>query len=341
LHRYDIHTAAYFVYVSLSTVGFGDLCPTTDTSKIFTAIFLLLGCGCFANLISAIASYKLAQFDFNLMQQLLGFRHNGAMVALLDANGDGEVTNGEFLLAYLVSLGKVRAKTAIEITSKFRELSLGKRYISLEAFCARSVAIKAGVLAGYQCDSHSQHAGLSAAERAEKAGEAAAKGAAECGWTYADSTLTVAEKACAEDVVKKEYAELRQEHSVEELAEMEKTIWKLLTKVRQAKNHEVKVSMAAGQAAGIIAHDAGMGSNQVVSVTKKAAIKAGGSAFEANIAAAAVIREVYKANGKLYRLQSEATEKIMAGEPLEEDATPAPAHANGDLATSDAQGSLL
>jgi hypothetical protein len=269
------------------------------------------------------------------MQKLLGLRHNGAIIAFLDANGDGGVTDGEFLLAYLVSLGKVRANSAIDITNKFHECSHGKRYINLEAFCARAVAIKAGVLAGYRCDSHSQHAGLSAAERAEKAGEAGAKGAAECGWKYADSTLTVAETTCAENAIKKEFAELRQEHSVEELAGMEKTIWKLLTRVRQAKNHEVKVSLAAGQAAGIIAHDAGMGLNQIVAVAKKAAAKAGGTDFEANTAAAAVIREVHKADGKLYRFQSEATEKIFAGEPLEEGATSAPGHADGELVTSD------
>jgi hypothetical protein len=58
-------------------VGFGDLCPTTDTSKLFTAVFLLAGCGNFANLVSAIAEYKLSLFEFNLMQTLLSLRHNG------------------------------------------------------------------------------------------------------------------------------------------------------------------------------------------------------------------------------------------------------------------------
>jgi hypothetical protein len=45
-----------------------------------------------------------------------------------------------------------------------------------------------------------------------------------------------------------------------------------------------------------------MGQNDVVAVAKKAAVAAGGTEFEANTAAATVIREVYKAHGKASRL---------------------------------------
>jgi voltage-gated potassium channel Kch len=35
--------AFYFSVVTITTVGFGDLTPSTDLSKVFTAIYILIG----------------------------------------------------------------------------------------------------------------------------------------------------------------------------------------------------------------------------------------------------------------------------------------------------------
>ncbi|MCK4417654.1 MAG: two pore domain potassium channel family protein [Candidatus Latescibacteria bacterium] len=35
----------YFSVVSLTTVGYGDLYPTTDPSRLFTALYILVGAG--------------------------------------------------------------------------------------------------------------------------------------------------------------------------------------------------------------------------------------------------------------------------------------------------------
>ena len=69
-------------------------------------------------------------------------------MALFDTFKDGNVTSGELLLGYLVTLGKVRAITAKEVLSKFRQLSLGKRYIDLNMFSARGQAVQQGLVAG-------------------------------------------------------------------------------------------------------------------------------------------------------------------------------------------------
>lgn len=37
----------YFSLVTLTTVGYGDLSPTTDLSKIFTMVYILIGLGIF------------------------------------------------------------------------------------------------------------------------------------------------------------------------------------------------------------------------------------------------------------------------------------------------------
>ena len=40
--------ALYFVIVTITTVGYGDLVPLTDKAKIFTVFFMVAGLVCFA-----------------------------------------------------------------------------------------------------------------------------------------------------------------------------------------------------------------------------------------------------------------------------------------------------
>lgn len=37
-------TALYFTFTSLTSVGFGNVAPNTDTEKIFTVCVMLVGC---------------------------------------------------------------------------------------------------------------------------------------------------------------------------------------------------------------------------------------------------------------------------------------------------------
>jgi len=46
----------YFTIVTLTTVGYGDLHPSTDSSRLFTAIFILLGVTIVVSSISFVGS---------------------------------------------------------------------------------------------------------------------------------------------------------------------------------------------------------------------------------------------------------------------------------------------
>jgi len=50
--------ALYFSVVTLSTVGYGDLGPTTPLSKIFTMAFILLGISIFVSFASMLAKER-------------------------------------------------------------------------------------------------------------------------------------------------------------------------------------------------------------------------------------------------------------------------------------------
>jgi voltage-gated potassium channel len=52
--------ALYFSVVTLATVGFGDLSPTTTAAKLFTVVYILLGLGVIAAFISEITKHRAA-----------------------------------------------------------------------------------------------------------------------------------------------------------------------------------------------------------------------------------------------------------------------------------------
>ena len=49
--------ALYFSVVTLATVGYGDLHPTTDAAKLFTVVYILLGLGVLAAFISELTKH--------------------------------------------------------------------------------------------------------------------------------------------------------------------------------------------------------------------------------------------------------------------------------------------
>ncbi len=53
--------AFYFCIVTLTTVGFGDLSPTTAGTQLFTVVYILTGFGVLVALLTSVAQQYLAQ----------------------------------------------------------------------------------------------------------------------------------------------------------------------------------------------------------------------------------------------------------------------------------------
>jgi hypothetical protein len=51
----------YFWVVTLTTVGYGDLHPTSDYSRIFTIVYIFLGLGVLVAFVTSIAQHYMAQ----------------------------------------------------------------------------------------------------------------------------------------------------------------------------------------------------------------------------------------------------------------------------------------
>lgn len=50
----------YFSVITLTTVGYGDLAPTTTAGKVFTMVYVLVGIGIFVALVTEIAGQLMA-----------------------------------------------------------------------------------------------------------------------------------------------------------------------------------------------------------------------------------------------------------------------------------------
>ncbi len=58
---WSIVDALYFSVVTLTTVGYGDIHPTSDGTQIFTIIYILTGLGILVSLLGAVAEQYVAQ----------------------------------------------------------------------------------------------------------------------------------------------------------------------------------------------------------------------------------------------------------------------------------------
>jgi voltage-gated potassium channel len=52
---WSVVDALYFCVVTLTTIGFGDLAPTTDAAKLFTVVYSLVGIGIIAAFVTSLA----------------------------------------------------------------------------------------------------------------------------------------------------------------------------------------------------------------------------------------------------------------------------------------------
>lgn len=68
-----------FSVVTLTTVGYGDLHPTSDETRIFTIIYILTGLGVLVALLGAVAQHYIAQKaeGRHTRERLSSLRHRG------------------------------------------------------------------------------------------------------------------------------------------------------------------------------------------------------------------------------------------------------------------------
>lgn len=75
--------ALYFSVVTLTTIGYGDLYPTTALSKLFTIVYVVLGVGLITTFVALVARRSVEQ----RRQRSDGTRQDGSAGTADDADG--------------------------------------------------------------------------------------------------------------------------------------------------------------------------------------------------------------------------------------------------------------
>jgi hypothetical protein len=75
LEGWSVLDSLYFSVVTLATVGFGDLHPTTDLAKLFTIVYILAGLGILAGFVSELAKVRQARHGAGRLQAVAAAVH--------------------------------------------------------------------------------------------------------------------------------------------------------------------------------------------------------------------------------------------------------------------------
>ncbi|MDP7180405.1 MAG: potassium channel family protein [Candidatus Woesearchaeota archaeon] len=70
LEKWSYVDSVYFSVTTLTTVGYGDMHPTNDMSKIFTVIYILFGVSIVFYLFSAIGNYVMQKHSYHLRERI-------------------------------------------------------------------------------------------------------------------------------------------------------------------------------------------------------------------------------------------------------------------------------
>lgn len=71
LEGFSVVDSYYFVVITLSTIGYGDISPQTDAGKIFTIFFVIIGLAMFSTLISTIVGRAKSRREKRVQEKLL------------------------------------------------------------------------------------------------------------------------------------------------------------------------------------------------------------------------------------------------------------------------------
>jgi hypothetical protein len=123
----------YWSVVTITTVGFGDIVPTSNAGKVFTMVYGLVGCAVLANGLNTLVAYPLTkqskQSELRVMLQFGGHLSKETLQNILAndlfermpnlRNNPESVSRSEFILLVLSMMNKTYDKDLLIISSIF------------------------------------------------------------------------------------------------------------------------------------------------------------------------------------------------------------------------------
>jgi len=122
---FDLDAAVHFCFVSMSTVGYGDIAPVEPESKWFCAFYILAGVGVLAKLGSLLTDRIMENQAERITRKIAEecLMHPAQLIEM-DMDGKGELDKYEFMRGLLLAMGKARLADFRGMESRFREIDV-------------------------------------------------------------------------------------------------------------------------------------------------------------------------------------------------------------------------
>ena len=114
--------ALYWAVVTASSVGYGDLVPTSAGSRLFVSVYVLIACGGLAVSMSNFGSIIMAMEADHKAKQFVQRGVTEAMIREMDSDGSGGISRAEFLEYMLVAMGKLEQEDLDQVNFMFAQL---------------------------------------------------------------------------------------------------------------------------------------------------------------------------------------------------------------------------
>jgi potassium channel subfamily K, other eukaryote len=112
----------YFLVITATTLGFGDVAPTSQPGRLATAIFIPLAVGTMGHWLAIVAKYIVDQRQQAFRQTLQAEGISLADLQAMDTDDDGNVSRAEFLEFMLLAMNKVDKSLLEELRAHFDRL---------------------------------------------------------------------------------------------------------------------------------------------------------------------------------------------------------------------------
>lgn len=124
IENWSWYDAVYFTIVSATTIGFGDLTPSKESSKLCAVFFIPFAVAAMGYILGQCASYLVAMRREENDRKLWTCNMKLEDIDALDENKQGGVNELEYIKYMLVAMKKVESSLFDELHDQFKQLDL-------------------------------------------------------------------------------------------------------------------------------------------------------------------------------------------------------------------------
>lgn len=126
MEKLSLLDSIYATVISSTTIGYGDLSPTHEKTKIYMTIWLILSTITLAKVIGDFTDIRLQAKEKAVARRVLTATVDKKSLKALDSNDDGVISWGEYLGAMAISLGHMSQDDIDTIRTRFNQMDKNK-----------------------------------------------------------------------------------------------------------------------------------------------------------------------------------------------------------------------